>query len=183
MLILRRTAMGHRGRKSHSPIKLVTRRQSANVFLIPLTLSQDPLPAVYPSNAVLPSSARLSLLLLFFSLSLSLSSPPSSLLVPRRTEFITHRRDRRWYTPLNLQLGTCLPGTLIRAFVREPLVTVKRRKAPSAAAIRVDDSPLHSAAIANERNLFSFVVKTSVLRMVSFLDKFQRDRLKARQSK
>ena len=83
LLTLRRTAMGHRGRKSHSPVKLVTRRQSANVFLIPLTLSQDPLPAVYPSNAVLPgirlhgflSRPRL---LLFFPLLSSILSSRSS---------------------------------------------------------------------------------------------------------
>lgn len=122
-----RTAMGHRGRKSRWPIKLVTRRQSANVFLIPLTLSQDPLPAMYPSSAVLPSPwlslrPRLLPFFLFSSSSPSRSSwngvhyPPTAL--------------RRWYTPLNLQLGTCLPRTLIKAFVREPLVTVKRRRAP-----------------------------------------------------
>lgn len=162
MLTPRRTAMGHRGRKSRSPIKLVTRRQSANVFLIPLTLSQDPLPATYPTNAVLPSP-RLSLpaasrpLLPLRLLLFSFLLPP--------TEFITHGRDRRWYTPLNLQLGTCLPGTLIRAFVREPLVTVKRRRARSAPAIRVDDSPYTRRQSQTSEAAFPSA-RTSVLKTV-----------------
>lgn len=64
----------------------------------------------------LPAVSPLLLLLLHLLL------PPLLLL----TEFITHRRDAE-YTPLNLQLCTCLSRALIRAFVREPLVTLTRR--------------------------------------------------------
>lgn len=163
-----RTAMGHRGRKSRWPIKLVTRRQSANVFLIPLTLSQDPLPATYPSNAVLPSP-WLSLrpcLLPFFLFS---SSSPS-------------RSSWNWvhYPPTGSTLVYAfkstvryLPGTLIRVFVREPLVTVKRRRAPSIPAIRVDDS-LHIRWQSQTSEIAFPSTKTSRWEWLtmSFLNKF-----------
>lgn len=117
---------------------------------------------MYPSSAVLPSP-QLSLsrprLLPFYPLLLLFSVPPGA-------EFITHRRrDRRWCTPLNLQLGTCLLRTLIRAFVREPLVTVKRRRAPSAPAICVDDSP-YTRRQSRTSETASPSAKTSVLRTV-----------------